>query len=94
MNYSHLPFLSTGNTGHAEHQNKKSRLEHSNIASTTLPPLEHVVAKKQPVGGARMVTMDTTLAQQQVMKGRMRRCSHMTQHLGVRFKTDAHTRSV
>ena len=56
---------------------------------------DHLLAGEvtsKPVTQDRVVANGTTM--QPEVKGRMRQHSHMTQHLGQKFKTDAHTRYI
>ena len=90
-----LPALSTHHIERPDHvklHGNTARCNHSNNAGTKLPQLEHMVARKHPVGGAKMVTLPPQKELVLGVKGHVKRSSHLIQNLGARFKTDAHTR--
>ena len=80
---------------HTEHQSSHSKTagcNHGDNTGTKLPQLEHMVARKQPVSRAKMVTLTPQEELIRGVKGHVKRPSRLIQHLGVRFMTDAHTR--
>ena len=84
----HLPHLFHQTTAASQLKHKMTRFYQDKNA---LPKLG-TVARKRPMASTGFVPMETRLPQQHLQG--VRRYSHMTENLGRRFKSEAHTRCV